>query len=66
MEHTDKTANLVISPLSLFAALSLTSIGAKGSTLSQLQQALRLSQNSLMRKGGMAHIIASMVVLNLK
>ncbi|EFX77807.1 hypothetical protein DAPPUDRAFT_53805, partial [Daphnia pulex] len=62
----DKTTNLVISPLSLFAALSLTSIGAKGTTLNQIQQALRLSTNALTRKGGLAHIIASMTAQNSK
>ncbi|KAI9552162.1 hypothetical protein GHT06_022499 [Daphnia sinensis] len=60
IEHGDGTANLVISPASLFAAMSLASLGARGATLSQIQQVLRLSTDALTKKGGMTRIIASM------
>lgn len=60
IEHGDRTANLVFSPASLFAAMSLASLGARGATLSQIQQILRLSTGALTKKGGMTRIIASM------
>lgn len=52
----------MISPLSLFAALSMASVGAKGSTLNQIQQVLRLPPDALIRNGAFAKLMMSLTV----
>ena len=57
--------NAVVSPLSLHSSLSLTALGAKGSTQEQILQTLRLSPDSLRRSGSMATMLAKLRVSGL-
>lgn len=51
--------NAIISPVNLFTALSITAMGAKGYTLEQIQQTLRLPSDMSYWKRGMTSIMSS-------
>ena len=51
---------MIVSPISLFTALSMISIGARGLTLKELLDMLYIKTDTLIGKGEMAKMLESL------
>ncbi len=63
-ESGNETSNLIFSPFSLSAALSMTAVGAGGNTRTELDNVLGLSDNSTKNNMGFGRILNSILPKN--